>query len=269
MSKEVKNLEHAEAAPIEELEELKAFWAKYGNYICLALLVCVIVLFGTRWFKNKQIANISAAQVELNSARTTEELATVVDNNRSSYVTPIAMLKLGASYAAEERYDEAILTYEDFLAKYKNHTFAQNAEFALATVYEVKGEFDKALAGYDKLANGGAYKQDAILGKARCLILKGDKVNGKAILDMFIADNAGKPIVIRAEALICAIDRLQNPAPKAAADLTNFFAAPAAEAPAAETPAVEAPAVEAPAVEVPAVEAPAAETPAVETPAAK
>lgn len=256
MSKEVKNLEHAEAAPIEELEELKAFWSKYGHYICIALLVCVVIMFGSRWFKNKQIANINAAQIELNSARTTEELATVVDNDSSSYVTPVAMLKLGASYAAEERYDEAILTYEDFLDKYSDHAFVQNAEFALATVYEVKGEFDKALAAYEKLSEAGAYKQDAILGKARCQILKGDKVNGKATLDMFIADNAGKPIVIRAEALICAIDRLENPAPKAATDLSGFFATPTAEAPAVEAPVAPTAAAEAPVA--PAVEAPAA-----------
>lgn len=237
MSKEVKNLEHAEAAPIEELEDLKAFWSKYGHYICIALLVVLIFMIGKNWFVKKQYANIAAAQVELNAARTPEEFAVVVDNNRSSYVTPIAMLRLGASYFAAGRYDEAILTYEDFLAKYDDHALADNAKFALATVQEVAGKFDAALANYTELTEAGAFKQDAILGKARCMILKGDKVDGKAVLDMFIADNAGKPIVIRAEALISAIDRLQNPAPKAAADLTNFFAAPTTDAVAPDAPA--------------------------------
>lgn len=253
MSKEVKNLEHAEAAPIEELEELKAFWSKYGHYVCIALLICVIIMFGSRWFKNKQLADIASAQVELNSANTPEELAAVVDNNRSSYVTPIAMLKLGAAYFSEQRYDEAILTYDDFISKFNNHALVDNAKFALATSYEVTGKFDEAISCYDALTAEGAFKQDATLGKARCLILKGSKQAGKEILDMFIADNAGKQIVMRAEALLSAIDRLENPAPKATTDLSNFFAAPstdAAVAPAAETAeAVEAPA---PATDTPA-----------------
>lgn len=236
MSKEVKNLEHAEAAPIEELEELKAFWAKYGHYICIVLLVILVFMFGKNWFVKKQISNIVEAQVELNSATTAEELAIVVDNNRSSYVTPIAMLKLGAFYFADGRYDEAILTYEDFLAKFSKHTLADNAKFALATTLEVVGKFDDAIANYSLLAENGAFKQDAILGKARCMILKGDKVEGKAILDMFIADNAGKPIVVRAESLISAIDRLENPAPKSATDLSGFFATPTADAEATEAP---------------------------------
>ncbi|MBO7298530.1 MAG: tetratricopeptide repeat protein [Kiritimatiellae bacterium] len=241
MSKDVKNLEHAEAAPIEELEELKAFWSKYGHYICIVLLVVLIFMIGKNWFVKKQVANIVAAQEELNTARTPEEFAVVVDNNRSSYVTPIAMLRLGAAYYADGRYDEAIVTYEDFLAKFDSHILADNAKFALATVQEVTGKFDAAIANYSELEKAGAFKQDAILGKARCLILKGDKIGGKGLLDLFIADNAGKPIVIRAEALISAIDRLQNPAPKSAADLSNFFAAPTAEAVAPEVtePAAE------------------------------
>ena len=248
MSKEVKNLEHAEAAPIEELEDLKAFWTKYGHYICITLLAIVIVIYGCKWFNSKQTVKIIEAQAELNAATTAEELAIVVDNNRSSYVTPIASLKLGAAYFADGRYDEAILTYQDFLAKFGSHALAVNAKYSLAMALEANGAFDEAIAKFKEISEEGPFAQEAKLGMARCSILKGDKDNGKAILDMFIADNAGKPVVIRAEALLFAINRLQNPAPKSAEDLTNFFAAPQVEA--ASEPV--APAAEAPAAEVPA-----------------
>lgn len=250
MSKKVKNLEHAEAAPIEELEELKAFWSKYGNYICLGLLVVVAVFYYLKWNNNKKLEDSIAAQTQLLNATTVQDLNAIVSEDRSSSVTPIAMLKAGALHFENKEYDAAIATFNSFVEKYDDHIFVPNAKFALATTYEVVGKFDEALALYEELANNDVYTSDAKLGKARCLIFKGDKVNGNAVLDMLIADNAGKPIVVRAEAIKSSIDSFVNPTVAAVDVAATLFDTPVAET----APAVEA----APAAPAEA-EAPAAE----------
>lgn len=245
MSKKVNNLEHAEAAPIEELEELKAFWAKNGNTICIVLLLLVAGIYGFRWFKNDQQAKIYSAQAELAAANTIEELSIVIDNNTSSYVTPLAILKIGAAYAAEKRYDDAIFNFNSFIADYPTHPLVENAEISLATAYENKGEIDKALEIYKRLSGIGEgnegttssakyYKDDAILGLARCQIFKGDKDAAIATLGKIYSSTS----VQRGDEIKKAINRLSLPKVEAPASTAeDFFSTPIEDE--ASTPATK------------------------------
>lgn len=266
MSKDLKNLEHAEAAPIEELENLKDFWSKYGSRICLVLLAFVALFFGVSWYNQKQEQERISELIAFNQdfkfdfgvvEKKVGELEILASTDETSNINAIAMAYLGAAYNNSGRYAEAIEIYENFLTKYEDHELVAHVTYSLAVAYENQNDFEKAISYFTTLEGFDVFKQDAQLGNIRCLILCGKKDEAKNSLDVFIADNAGQISVNRAETLLNAMDRLKNPDKE---DLSEFFSTPTLEdsADALENSPAEAGITE---TLVPVVEAPAPEAP--------
>lgn len=239
MSKEVKNLEHVVVTENEELEDLKNFWNKYGNYITIGVVVICLGVLGKNFIQKKQLEKKYEVQSKFEAADTIQDLeAFLVDNSSSGYAA-FARLKLAARYYYDKNYQMALSTYDEFLSKNSKSDFVPVAKLgkafaleSLAKVAEAKDVF--ASVGLDTFVGF-----EARLGEARCAIVSGDKEEGKRILDELIIENTSVDWVVnRAQKMLDSIDRLRVIEPKVAANaLENFFAdttVPAAEAVAAE-----------------------------------
>lgn len=78
---------------------------------------------------------------------------------RKAYDQALDMLKEG-------RYGDAATAFQDFLQKYPDSSYADNAQYWLGEVYYVTREFPKALAEFDKVLknySGSAKAADALL----------------------------------------------------------------------------------------------------------
>ncbi len=277
-SKDLKNLAHAQQETPEELQALQDWWESHGNAVTIVLVALLVAVLGFRQWNSWRARRDTAAMEALQAASSPEQLEEEIGAARSAAVVPLARLRLANLRSAAGENDLALAAYDAFLADTPSHPLASVARIGRAHVLEALGRLDEAEEAYAAVAGetpASAFIQDATLGQARVLILKGgeeNKARSKAMLDLFLAENADTDWAASADELIRAIDRLEMPEPAPETDLNAFLDAPAAEAApeAAEapaTPAAEAPA--APAAEAPAPEAPVAEaTPAAEAPAA-
>ncbi len=265
MSLEEKNLAHAtkNIEVPEELEELSAWWKKNGNLVSTVVLVVALAVLGKNLWQRHAKDVASKASIAFAQARSVEDLEAAAKSYPSSAEAPVALLRIAGDHYRTGKYDLAAEKYNDFLKKFSRHALAPTAELGLAHVQEAKGEFAAAQAAFDKFAESDAvpaYLQNlALLGKARCLALQGQKDAARTILDRMMADKAGTVWANHADELVSALPRLTFTKSDSAASfsdaLLNLASGTAGEtteeAPASE-PAPEAP--EAPAPEAPAPE---------------
>ena len=273
---DIKNLSHAQEETPEELERAKEWWAAHGNAVTAVLVVVLLAVLGTRWWKGRAEARENAAMTQLQEATTPDALERVVQDGGSRHAAALARLRLGAVQYGAGQYALAKSAYEDFLAAEPRHPLADVASYGVAQCEEALGNVEESVRLFREFGEkfaGSTLAPLATLGVARGLVLRGtdeSRREGKAMLDLFLTEHAGEPWASAADELIRAHKRLSVPEKaEAASDIASFLAggapepeeAPAAEepAPAAEEPA---PAVE----EAPAAEesAPAAEEAAVQ-----
>jgi predicted negative regulator of RcsB-dependent stress response len=90
----------------------------------------------------------------------------------------------------QQKYDEAISKYQEFLAKAPEDPYKSLAETAIAVCYEEKGDLDKALQILEKISSGpnDFFKEQAMLSTARIYRAKDQKEKSNEILNRFIKD---------------------------------------------------------------------------------
>ncbi len=229
MAKEVKNLEHSRGDIPEELEEVKAWWAANGNIVVTVLCVVLAVVLGVRYFKNSRMEAHQIAQSALWAAATANSIEEIIRDDKSSEVTALARLRLGAMYLAGEKYDVAETVFLDFIGASPSHPMRDIAEISIAYCKEGMGDAAGAMEAFkafeEKYSDSQSFLvPEAVLGKARCMILSGDKNGARTVLDHFITENPRTEWAGYAEQLLKSINRLKMPESESSAlILDNFF----------------------------------------------
>jgi tol-pal system protein YbgF len=77
-------------------------------------------------------------------AKSTTTLATAAPPEHEAYQQAFDLLKSG-------RYDESLTAFNDFLIKYPNSNYADNAQYWLGETYYVRRQFEPAIIEYEKL----------------------------------------------------------------------------------------------------------------------
>ncbi len=250
MSIEEKNLAHASLEPVEELEDLQAWWKKNGNWITTLLLMLLVAILGYNVYERQVKAKQSKASLAFSGARSPEALEEVLANYPSSPVAPLALLSLGSENYHRQRYEQAMSAYTAFLRDYPKHELAPIAIVGIAHAAEAQGLNADAEVKFRDFAE--RYPEHyltplAILGQARCIALQERRDEARAILDRMMADRAGTPWSGHADELLAALPRLKGalPQPSFADALKSLesqlpSSGKAAESEAAVTPEVQA-----------------------------
>ena len=233
-SKDLKNLAHATEETPEELEELKLWWERHGNIVTTILVALLVVVVGVRQWRSWRQSREQAAMDAMQNAVTADQLEEAAVSSKSAAVTALARLRLAGMRYESGEYELSLEAYEAFLRDSPNHPLVCVAKSGAAHALEALGRLDDAEEAYAAIAEdptSSPFSADASLGQARVLVLKGteeSKARGKAMLDLFLAENAGTAWAGSADELLRAIDRLKMPERKD--DVTAFLDAPAADA---------------------------------------
>lgn len=184
MSKEIKNeIPANETLPgwvkkAPELLPVWDWWVKEGRSTVLVLLVGAVCVGGWYAFKNWKAGQTAAAGNAVMNAFSADELEEAAAKFGSTAAGPALKLRLGKSYLASERWEEAekvYAAYEKDAAK--DDPFVSVAMLGRAYALEGAGKFDDAKTVYEILSadTNLPVHATAELGVARCVALKGDK----------------------------------------------------------------------------------------------
>jgi outer membrane protein assembly factor BamD (BamD/ComL family) len=74
------------------------------------------------------------------------------DNLSTTSATPWLLLELGNTQYNAKKYDEAILTYNEFIKKFGKHSLAPIIRQSLGYAFEEKGQLKEAVEQFEKIA---------------------------------------------------------------------------------------------------------------------
>lgn len=140
----------------EQISELKAWWASYGNFvtgIALAAAVAAVGWQGWGWYQGRQAAEAGALYFALQQAATKEEPQKVRDlagqligqYGGTTYAQLGALVSAGVQFDKGEL-DNARAQLEWAAGQGKDVALRDLARLRLATVLLQQGQFDEALA---------------------------------------------------------------------------------------------------------------------------
>ena len=161
-----------------ELLPVWDWWVREGRSTITLLLVAAICVSGWFAFRNWRANRATAANNALMNAFSTDELEEAVAKFGGSPTGPALRLRLGKSYLAAERWDEAEKVYSDYVAEAKkDDPFASLAMLGRAYALEGGQKIDDAKGAYELLCADTNLPvfATAELGIARCMALKGDR----------------------------------------------------------------------------------------------
>ena len=139
----------------EQLEEIKKWWKRYGNYITVPLSILLLVISGYKywiWHEEKVTQQASNSYEQLMAAFSTQDTKAVrayakvliTDYSQTIYAD-VARLTLAKLYVAHEKYPKA----ETELAYVANHSkqpvLVQIAKIRLARILAANKSYDDAL----------------------------------------------------------------------------------------------------------------------------
>lgn len=154
------------------------WWVREGRSTITLLFVAAICVSGWFAFRNWRANRATAANNALMNAFSTDELEEAVAKFGGSPTGPALRLRLGKSYLAAERWDEAEKVYSDYVAEAKkDDPFASLAMLGRAYALEGGQKIDDAKGAYELLCADTNLPvfATAELGIARCMALKGDR----------------------------------------------------------------------------------------------
>jgi predicted negative regulator of RcsB-dependent stress response len=182
-----------------ELIPLYDWWKKNGGQFLIQASIAVILVVGIIGGKQYYASKVATANQELLKATTTEELETLVGNYGSWKVGNAARLRLAKSYYDSEKYEEALGVYETCISKGAPAGFEEVAVLGRAICLEAIGNerLDDAMKAYTdfiaKYPNHFLATQ-ANMGQARILALKGKKDEATKLLETLKAEKNKDPM---------------------------------------------------------------------------
>lgn len=226
MANEEKNLSHATAKSVAELEILKEWWKTNGDKISMLAIAILAVIIGFQQYSRWSTRRNENAMTAYDQAQTPEALEALINKNASKTVTPLARLRLGNIFFQQGKYALAESVYETFLKETPHHEFADIAKVGLAHALEANGFIEKASETFKAFTENqpdSFLAPLATLGLGRTLILADRRDEGKAVLDLLIIETAGTQWAAFADEILRNRDRLTVPEAPGYADLSAFF----------------------------------------------
>lgn len=226
MANEERNLSHATAESIDELEGIKEWWHAHGDTITIVILAVLVAVIGFQQYGRWNVRREARAMQAFEAAASADALEQIISENTSRSVTPLARLRLAGVFFRQEKYDLAQSVYEAFLADTPDHELADIARVGLAHALEANHEIEAAVNHFRAFTETRANSflaPMATIGLGRTLILAGRRDEGKAVLDLFITETAGTRWAGFADEILRSRDRLTLPETTGAIELASFF----------------------------------------------
>lgn len=226
----------------EELQPVYLWWKANGNYAVTVLCVIVLAYCGWRYYHGSQERKALAAGRALFAPGSTASLQTIAAEYGSTAAGRYVNLILAKKFYDEGRYDEAIEAYRDFAKSNRKSPFLYIAQLGEAFSNEALDKADEAMAAYDaylaKAAPDHFMRAEAEMGRARCMMLKGDKQAALDALEETEARHTGTVWAERAVAMRGVVERYTPRAPRkrlSFSDRLSFETEPAGDTAADET----------------------------------
>lgn len=232
----------AEAQVPGDVQEFMEGVQKYGKPFMAALVIALLVVFSVQTMRNRKAQQAEADSAALFQAQTPEELRQLSQAMKGE-TAALALSMAASQLESQERYDEALAAYQDFLTRFPGHKLADGAGFGVATCLEGQGEYAAAAAAYGEWAAlhpGAEQATQAVLAQVRCLSQLGSFDQARVALEDLEAGSEDADVGLRVAQAKAFLEKARRAAEKAASE--PVAAAP--EAAPAEEPAAE-PAAEA------------------------
>ncbi len=128
------------------------FWDRYRQIILLAGGVILLGLVGFGIYEFTQSQRVTAAGVALAGATTEADYRQVIDQYPGTIAAGNAYLYLASALREERKYDDALRTLDEFMAKYPAHPLVAAADLSYGETLEEQGKKDDAIAKYEEVA---------------------------------------------------------------------------------------------------------------------
>lgn len=201
------------------------FFIKNQNmvvYLVVAALALVALGYAFYTIKTSR-ANEQASRL-LGVAQTPKQFEELLRQYSQSPSAPVALLALAATQYSAGAYDAALGLYNEFTARYPQHSMLVAAELGKVMCAEARGEMDNALLGFNSFLlryPDSFLMPQALFGKARCLQATGKLAEARVVYEDFIAAHPKNKWRQQAEAALQALDRQKRLQP--GAGQTNKF----------------------------------------------
>jgi predicted negative regulator of RcsB-dependent stress response len=199
-----------EVSPADDLQQLRELWRNYGLTLVVAAGVVIVGVTGLLLYRAHSRRSLEEASRRLSSARTAQDLQALVAGQPSSPVAPLAMLKLAQSYFEARNYDLARKEYEDFQARFRDHSLLPAAELGRIHCLEAQGQIEDALEGFTRFAADHPthfLTAQAVLGRGRCLEAQGRLVEARVVYEDFIASQPKSSWLPRVQETLDSVNR--------------------------------------------------------------
>lgn len=181
---------------LDEFATIKDFSHKYGTWIITGMCIGLVIIAGTKLYRNNAKKHMESASKALMEARTSRDIEAIMENYGETPTAPLALLRLAKTYYDAENFDVAMNRYELFKTEYPEHEFLPIAELGEIHCIEAKQLLNEALQRFESFAvtyPDSFLKIQAVLGKARCLKDLGRISEARAVYeDLMVANPQGR-----------------------------------------------------------------------------
>ena len=230
-ARHIKDIPLEERLP-DEFKPLYGWWKANGNFLVITLAVLCALYAGYKYYKRGQerkaaeIGHAIRESANQGAAARILTLETLVQQHGSARAAYNAYILLGKALYDAERYEDALAAYRSFLKKAPSSKFADIARVGEAESLEALNQPTEALAAYDaflkKAPADNFWRPLAEMGRARAIMLKGDKAAALLALEETEARYAGTGWSQRIEEIRGVIERYEpGRAPRKRLSLTE------------------------------------------------
>ncbi len=204
---------HSHQPADTDAQEFMQWMKEYGRPAMIGLVVVVVVMLGVSVWRKQQAAKSEAAVQALFQGRSPEEFQQLALTDPKSPTAPVALATAAAEFYAENRYDEALVTYRSFLTQYPDHMLVADAELGVASSLEALEEYDEAATAYMAFAeghSGNPMEPRAVFGAARCREQLEQFDEARALYEEFIVANPDSTSLAQAESGLLFLNKAER-----------------------------------------------------------
>lgn len=205
----------------DDLQQITDFLKQHGLTLAAGLILVIAVSVGLVLYKTSKSKESAQVAKSLFTARSQQDLESIVAQHPSSPYAPIAMMRIAKNLYDAGNYDAAMVKYTEFRERNPTHELALAADLNKVFCIEGRGQIEEAISGYENFAKQHPdyfMTPEAVFGRARCKILLGKPAEAKTIYEDFIAAHPKSPWLARAEYLLEEVNTQMGvePEPKSA-----------------------------------------------------
>jgi TolA-binding protein len=208
----------------QDAQEFMQWMKEYGRPAMIGLAAVVIIMLGVSVWRNQQVEKDDAAVQALFQGRSPEEFQQLASIDPTAPTAPIALATAAAEFYAQNRYDEALASYQRFLGQYPDHMLVPDVTMGVAASLEALDEFNEAAESYMAFAVANpdhALQPQAVFGAARCREQLGQFDEARALYEEFIVAHPESTWLPQAESGLLFLNKAER-----AKDLPPPVAAP-------------------------------------------